>query len=260
MRLDGAIDSHCHLQNEAFDGDRDAVISRARAAGVVRLLVPGYDAASSRGAVELAAAHPDLIDAAVGIHPHHVGAATDGDWETIESLAAADGVVAVGEMGLDYHRNLSPPELQRAGLQRHLRLARDRGLPVIVHDREAHADIAEALSGWDGPEGRAWKGILHCFSGDRGLALRLHAAGYLISFALPVTFSSARGPRDAAAWLPAGGLLVETDSPWLGPGAGTRNEPTTVLRVIAEIARLRAVEPATLVAEVGASYRALLAR
>lgn len=169
--------------------------------------------------------------------------------------------MAIGEIGLDYHRNLSTPEAQREGLQRQLQLASERQLPVIVHDREAHADVLAALTSWQPSRAEPrWKGILHCFSGDRELALRLNAARFLVSFALPVTFSSARAQRDAAAWLPPGGLIVETDSPWLGPGAQTRNEPTTVLRVLAEIARLRNTEPVRLVDEIGASYRDLVAR
>ena len=207
----------------------------------------------------LAQEHPGFIDAAVGIHPHHVAAATDAAWAEIADLAAAPGVVALGEMGLDFHRNLSPREAQLDGLARQLALAADRRLPVIVHDRDAHAAVAEALLAWDGPAGRRRRGILHCFSGDRALATRLSAAGYLVSFALPVTFSSARDQRDVAAWLPEGRLLAETDAPWLGPGAGTRNEPRTVLRVIDAIARLRGVEASRLVAQIAAAYGELLA-
>ena len=259
-RLDGAIDSHCHLQHEAFDADRDEVLARAREAGIVRLLVPGYDAASSRAAVALAERHPDLVDAAVGIHPHHVGAATARDWDEVEALARAGGAVAVGEIGLDFFRNLSPRDAQLAGLARQLDLAARLALPVIVHDRDAHAEVREALLAWPGPIGRRHSGVLHCFTGDRALAETLARAGYLISFALPVSFSSARGQREAAAWLPDGSFLVETDSPWLGAGRETRNEPTTVLRVIAELARLRGVEPDAVARDAAAAYRELLAR
>ncbi len=230
------------------------------AAGITRLLVPGYDAASSRAAVALAEAYPELVHAAVGIHPHHVATASERDWREIEELASAPRVVAIGEIGLDFYRDLAPRDAQLDGLARQLDLAARRALPVVVHDREAHADVADALLAWPGPPARPRKGILHCFSGDRELALRLAEGGYLISFALPVTFSSARGQRDAAAWLPEDALLVETDAPWLGPGTGTRNEPTTVLRVLAELARLRGVEPAALASRTAATYRSLLAR
>jgi TatD DNase family protein len=163
----------------------------------------------------------------------------------------------VGEIGLDFFRNLSPPDVQRAAFDRQLGLAAAVGKPVLVHDRDAHGTVEERLTAWSGPSRRALKGVLHCFSGDAALALRLTRLGYLVSFALPVTFRSASGPREAAGRVPAGSLLVETDSPWLGAGS-RRNEPTTVLRVAAELARLRDVEPAELTRQVRDAYERLL--
>ncbi len=257
--LAGLVDSHCHLQDPAFDGDREAVIARAVEAGISRILVPGYDLASSRAAIALARLHPELIDAAVGVHPHFSAAPTAAEWDALSVLAADPAVVAVGEIGLDFHRDLSARDAQRAALDRQLAMAASVGKPVLVHDREAHDEVRAALLAWTGPGDGRLRGVLHCFSGDAELAADLAGGGYLISFALPVSFSSARGPRAAAAALPEGTYLVETDSPWLAPGGGAqRNEPTTALRVAAELGRLRETTPEAIAASVADSYRALI--
>lgn len=235
-------------------------MGRAATAGIVRILVPGYDLPSSRAAVALAAAHPELIDAAVGVHPHFAAEPSDAEWDELAALVEAPGVLAVGEIGLDFHRNLAPRDAQQAALARQLGIAAAAGRPVLIHDREAHAEVRAALLAWGGPAGRELKGVLHCFSGDATLAGELAAAGYLISFALPVSFSSAHGPRAAAAALPEGSFLVETDSPWLAPGEpGRRNEPTTALRVAAELARLRGTTPEAIAATSAEAYRRLVA-
>jgi len=234
------------------------VLDRARAAGLVRILVPGYDRASSERALELAAAHPDLLDAAVGIHPHHAGTATPADWVAVEALAADPRALAVGEIGLDFFRNLSDPDVQRDGFARQLDLAARVGKPVIVHDRDAHAELTDALLAWAPRHPRAHPGVLHCFSGDEAMAARLAGVGFLVSFALPVTFSSNLGPRRAAAALPADRILVETDSPWLGLDPSGRNEPTTTLRVAAAIARLRDESAEVVAARAGESYARLV--
>jgi TatD DNase family protein len=228
-------------------------------AGIARILVPGYDLASSRAAVALAEAHPELVDAAVGVHPHFSSEPTAADWDELGALAAEPRVVAVGEIGLDFHRDLSPREAQCSALDQQLAMAAAVGKPVLVHSRDAHDESRAALLAWQGPGSGGWRGVLHCFSGDAALALELAAAGYLISFALPVTFSSAQGPRAAAAALPEGSYLVETDSPWLAPGGGEeRNEPTTALRVAAELARLRGTSPEAIAAQVATAYRSLV--
>jgi len=235
------------------------VIARAVEAGIGRILVPGYDLPSSRAAVELAAAHPELIDAAVGVHPHFSAAPTSREWDDLAALATDQRVVAVGEIGLDFHRDLSPREAQRAALARQLAMAATVGKPVLVHDREAHDEVRRALLDWTGPGTGRLRGVLHCFSGHTALAQDLAAGGYLISFALPVSFSSAIGPRAAAAALPEGSYLVETDSPWLAPGGGDqRNEPTTALRVAVELARLRGTTPETIASATAAAYRSLV--
>lgn len=228
------------------------------AAGIERILVPGWDLASSEAALELAERHAPLIEAAVGVHPHHAAEMDEAGWEHLARLVAEPRCRAVGEIGLDWFRNLSPQQVQREAFARQLDLAAERDLPVLVHDRDAHADVTTALLGWRGRAGRSGRGILHAFSGDAGMATTLVDAGFLVSFALPVAFRSAAGPRASAGALELGTFLVETDAPYLGPDREARNEPTTVLRVTAELARLRGVEPATLVGPIRSAY-ALLA-
>lgn len=230
------------------------------AAGIEHLLVPGYDLPSSVAAVELARGHAS-VHAAVGIHPHFVAAAGEDEWDALASLAGEPGVVAIGEIGLDYFRNLSPSEAQRDAFARQLALASASHLPVLVHDRAAHEDVRAALLGWSGPgrgEG-AIRGVLHAFSGDAAMATEMARSSFLVSFALPITFGSAKGPRAAAAALPSGSFLTETDSPWLAPqGRDARNEPTTALRVAAELARLRGSDPETVANEVATAFDRLL--
>lgn len=251
-RLPGIVDSHAHLQHAQFDADRDAVVERARAAGIVAILVPGWDVPSSEAALELAARHPDILHAAVGVHPHDAGAIDERAWARLERLAQEPGVRAIGEIGLDYHRNLSAPDAQRDAFARQLALATERTLPVLVHDREAHEDVSERLLQHPG------RGLLHAFSGSRAMAERLTAAGWIVSFGLPVAFRSAEGPREAAVALAAGTFTVETDSPYLGPDRDRRNEPTTVMRVAVELARLREMEVADLVPSLERAFRSVI--
>lgn len=189
----------------------------------------------------------------MGIHPHFVAAATAAEWEQLATLTRAPEVAAVGEIGLDFHRNLSPPEIQRHAFVRQLAVAGEAGKPVLVHDRDAHDEVQATLLDWAG------RGVLHAFSGDAAMAVEMTAAGFLVSFALPLTFRSASGPRAAAAAIPDGSFLVETDSPWLAPGGGAaRNEPTTAVRVAVELARLRGVAPEEIAAQVRGAYDRLL--
>jgi TatD DNase family protein len=235
------------------------VVRRAADSGISRILVPGWDLPSSRAAIALAEARPHLIDAAVGVHPHYAADAVPADWDALADLATHPRVVAVGEIGLDFHRLLSPRDIQQAVLDRQLDLAATVGKPVVVHNREAHAEVRSALLAWAGLAPGQVRGVLHAYSGDAPMALELAEAGYLISFALPVTFSSARGPRAAASALPDGAFLVETDSPWLAPGGREqRNEPTTALRVAAELARLRNTTPEMIAAQAKSAYVALV--
>lgn len=228
------------------------MIERAAEAGIERILVPGWDLPSSVAALELAERYAPLIQAAVGVHPHHAAAADEAAWAELETLASDPRCAGVGEIGLDFFRNLSPPDVQRLALERQLALAKARDLPVLVHDRDAHAEVTESLLSWGG------RGVLHAFSGDAAMAHRLAAAGFVISFALPVAFRTAHGPRAAAATLGDGEFLVETDAPYLGPDRDRRNEPTTALRVAAELGTLRGVEPHIVADDVRRAYDRLI--
>lgn len=258
-RLPGLVDSHAHLQHERFAADLDGVLERARSAGIERIMVPGWDLASSEAALALAERHTPMIDAAVGVHPHHAAEVDDAGWQHLAALARDPRAAAVGEIGLDYFRTLSPPDVQYRALGRQLAIAAEAGLPVLVHDREAHAEVTAALLAWSGPPGRGVRGVLHAFSGDAAMASRLVGAGFLVSFALPLAFRSAIGPRAAAPHMPDGTFLVETDAPYLGPDRERRNEPTTVLRVAAELAGLRGAPVETLVAPIRDAYARLVA-
>jgi TatD DNase family protein len=207
----------------------------------------------------------------VGVHPHHAGEAGEAAWARLEALASDPRVRAVGEIGLDFFRNLSPPDVQRDAFARQLDLARRVGKPVLVHDRDAHVAVTGALLAWTEdatasardrrttPPGAAWvEGVLHCFSGDAEMAATLAARGFLVSFALPVSFRSAIGPRAAATQLADDAILVETDAPYLGPGSDRRNEPTTTLRVAAELARLRGTSAEAIASAANANLRRLL--
>jgi TatD DNase family protein len=225
------VDTHAHLMDRAFDADRDAVLARATAAGVDGLLLVGYDLPSSRAAVDLARDIP-WAWASVGIHPNSAAEASDADFEAIAELARAPEVVAIGETGLDYYRQHTPPSRQRAALEWHLRLAEELALPAIVHNRQADADVADALaaSAVRGPS-RITPGVLHCFSSTDPLYLqRMLDAGYFVSFAGPLTYKSAQALRAMARRVPLDHVLVETDCPYLAPvpHRGQRNEPAFV--------------------------------
>jgi len=227
-------------------------------AGIERILVPGWDLASSAAALELAARHAPLVKAAVGVHPHHAAQTDERAWQELESLIADPRCVAVGEIGLDFFRNLSPPDAQRAAMARQLDRAAGRGLPVLVHDREAHDEVTDLLLAWEGGLDRPARGVLHAFSGDPAMAVALTARGFLVSFALPLAFRSAAGPRAAAPLVAPGSFLVETDAPYLGPERDGRNEPTTVLRVVGELARLREAEPEAVATDVRGAFDRLV--
>jgi TatD DNase family protein len=239
------VDTHAHLHDPAFDADRPAVIARARAAGVAGFLTIGTDVGSSEAAVALAGAEAD-VHAAVGIHPHDARTADETTLERIAALARAPRVVAIGEIGLDFYRDLSPRPVQRTALVAQLRLARAVGKPVLLHCREAHADLLDVCEA----EGiAAVGGILHCFSGDLGVARRGLDLGLLISIAGPVTYPNARRLADVVRALPLDRLVVETDCPYLPPQPwrGQRNEPAYLPVTAARVAELLGV-PASRVA------------
>ncbi|MGB9886942.1 MAG: TatD family hydrolase [Moorellales bacterium] len=243
------VDSHAHLDDPRFRADLAAVIERARAAGVRWIVTVGTDLSSSRQAVALAHRYPEIV-AAVGFHPHEARHFQEQDLEELAALATDSRVVAIGEIGLDYHYNYSPPEVQRRVFERHLELAERLGLPVIVHDREAHRDAEELLV----RQGPSRRGVVHCFSGDRAMAERLLDQGYYLSLAGPVTFPRAKEHfRRVLAVVPTDRLLVETDSPYLSPVPyrGQRNEPARVALVAAGVAELLGLSPEELIRRTG---------
>ena len=231
-------DSHAHVYWKTYDADRAAVLERARAAGVERMVIVGTDLNSSRAAFDLCAGELGLFPTA-GVHPHD---ASDADAETlaeIESLCARPECVAVGETGLDYFKNFSPRAAQQENYQRHLDLARRLSKPVVIHCRDAHEDNARILGEFAGT-----RGVMHCYSfGPRELEPYLELDLY-ISFSGIVTYPGNDENRAAAAIVPEDRLLVETDCPFLAPQRkrGKRNEPAWVKDVLASVAEVRGAD------------------
>lgn len=250
------IDTHCHLDEDAFEADRAEVVARAALAGVSTLLTIGTTTASSRRAVALAAEFPGVF-AAVGIQPNYVAQAAGDDWGVIEELAAAPGVVALGETGLDRYWDYAPFDMQVDYFRRHLELARQRELPFIVHCREAEQETVAELRR-DSQHGPL-RGVMHSFAGSAETARACLDLGMYISFSGLVTFKKSPALREVAAAVPADRLLIETDAPYLAPQLvrGKRNEPAYV-RLTAEIlAGLRGVSLEELAAETTANARRL---
>jgi TatD DNase family protein len=250
------FDTHAHLQFAEFAPDLAQVLARARAAGVGGMLTIGTDLESSRAAVALAEREADVW-AAVGIHPHEAAGADEAAFEELERLArASPRVVAVGETGLDFFRNLSPPAAQVEAFRRQLDLARRLGRPVLVHCRQAHAEALEVLAA-SGVVERG--GIMHCFSGDAEVARRCLDLGLLISIAGPVTYPNARKLPEVVRFVPEDRLLVETDCPYLPPQPhrGRRNEPAYLPITAARVAELRGADPGALGARMADTARAL---
>lgn len=243
------IDTHAHLDDARYDADREAVIGRAREAGVDAFITIGCDLATSRTAVELASRYP-FVYAAVGVHPHEVKHIDDGWYDELRRLAGHDKVVAYGEIGLDYHYNHSPPKLQRERFREQVGLARDLNLPVIIHTREAQEDTIAILK-----EERAGEtgGVFHCFSGDAWLAHEALALGFYLSFSGVLTFRNAAPLQDVAKAVPLDRLLVETDCPYLTPvpRRGQRNEPAFVKLVAEKLVEVRMASEGLTIEDVG---------
>ena len=249
------FDTHAHLHFPEFAGDLDAVLARARAAGVRRMVTIGTDVATSRAAAALAAREPDVW-AAVGIHPHEAADADEAALTEIERLASAPRVVAIGETGLDFFRDRSPREAQTRAFTAQVALARRLGKPVLVHCRDAHAETLALLAA----DGRLERGgIMHCFSGDVALARRCIELGLLVSLAGPVTYPKPGALPDVARAIPADRLVVETDCPFLPPQPyrGKRNEPAYLAITAARVAELRGEALADLAGRMSENARAL---
>ena len=230
------IDSHAHIQLSQFNQDREAVLTRAEKASVTNILVIGFDMETSLGAVELAEKHTHIY-ATVGMHPHDAKDLTPDVLKTFRELAEHPKVIALGEMGLDYYRNLSPRPVQKTAFEQQLDLAEELQMPIVIHNRDAYTDILPIL---EARQGRV-RGVLHCFTGDVELMQRSLAIGFHIGIGGIVTYPSAKDIQAVAQEVPEDRLLIETDCPWLAPQfrRGKRNEPAYVRAVAEKIAELR---------------------
>ena len=237
------IDSHCHLDFPELAGDLDAVLARARAAGVGLIVTISTRVRRFNELIALVEAHDDVF-CSVGTHPHNAADEPDVTVEELVDLARHPKVVAIGEAGLDYHYDHSPRDVQKKSFRTHIVTARETGLPLVIHAREADADIARMLEE-ESTEG-AFPFVLHCFTGGPDLARQGVALGGYVSFSGVVTFKKADALRDIALALPSDRLLVETDAPYLAPEPfrGKTNEPAFVTHTAARLAALRGVSEA----------------
>jgi TatD DNase family protein len=235
------IDTHCHLDFNRFDADREAVVARAMAAGVGAIIVPAIDLENGPAVLALAEQFPEVY-AAVGIHPNSTAGWQDSWLDTIRHLAQHEKVVAIGEIGLDYYWDKSPHAVQHHAFRQQLALAAELELPVIVHNREASADVVQLL------RETPCKGVLHSFAADWQTAVQVLDMGYYLGFTGPVTYKKAADLRQIAAQTPLDRMVVETDAPFLAPEREgkrpSRNEPAFVVQVAERIARERGMDTA----------------
>lgn len=233
------IDTHAHLDHERFKDDVDQVIERAKLAQVQSIITVGADLASSRQAVEFARRYPDVI-ATVGVHPHDADSVSDSVLNEIAILAQDEGVVAIGEIGLDYHYDFSPRDVQRRVFAIQISLARELELPIVVHVREAYQDVMSILKSEHAED---VGGIVHCFSGDREVAKDCLDMGFYISVGGILTFANSQELREIIRGLPMDRILLETDAPYLTPVPyrGKRNEPAYVVHVAEALANLKGI-------------------
>ncbi len=268
MTVPTLVDSHCHLDLEQFDADRAAVLERAQAQGVCMIVNPGIDLVHSQQAIALADLHPQVF-AAVGIHPNSSADFSEQTLTKLSALAEHPKVVAIGEIGLDYHWETVSRPTQAQAFRAQLDLAAELGLPVIIHNREASIDLAQILDAWaasartrNSPLAkRPFWGVLHAFSGDAALAQAAYSWNFAIGLGGPVTFKNAHDLHNLAPQLCLDHLLLETDAPWLTPHPfrGKRNEPAYVALVAARLAELLAVPVEEIAARTTAVARTLFA-
>jgi len=231
------FDTHTHLDDEKFDSDRAKVIEYLQNEGVSLAVNVGADLASSKNSIALSQQY-DFIYAAVGVHPSEVSAMSDADIETLRKMASHEKVVAIGEIGLDYHYDEPAKEVQKQWFEAQLRLAQELNMPYIVHDRDAHSDTIEIIK-----EVGYFRGVMHCFSGSCEMAKQMVDLGFYISIAGQVTFKNAPKVQEVAKIVPLDRLLIETDSPYLTPEPhrGERNNSANVQFTCAKIAELRGI-------------------
>jgi len=235
------FDSHCHVDEEAFDEDREEVLSRMKANGITRCAVIGSDMETSRRAAAFAAAHSGIV-AAGGIHPHEASRFREDDLDELRDMYQDRRIRAIGEIGLDFFYDHSPRDLQREACIRQMELAWELKAPVAYHIRDAHQEMLEIMKSM---KARLTGGIIHCFSGSAEIAKEYLKLGYFISFAGPLTFKKAPRLQEAVKLIPKDRLLIETDSPYMAPEPvrGRRNEPANVRYVGLKMAELRGEEP-----------------
>lgn len=251
------VDTHCHLDFERFDEDREQVVARAAAAGVERIIVPALDLENVETVLALAEQY-EAVYAAIGVHPNSASAWDDGWLDRLRALAGHEKVVAIGEIGLDYYWDKTPVAVQQHAFSRQLALAAELGLPVIVHNREAGDDVLRLLA--RSPlAGREEPGVLHSFSAPWETAAAGLELGFYLGFTGPVTFKKADELREVVARVPLERLLVETDAPFLTPQPhrGKRNEPAYVAHVAAKIAEVRGLTAGEVAAATTANARRL---
>jgi TatD DNase family protein len=248
------IDSHAHIDLPEFNKDRDQVLERARQQGVRAVINVGLDAESSRKSLGMAKKYDDVF-VAVGFHPHEAARMKEGGLESLAELTQDSRVVAIGEIGLDFYRNLSPRQIQLEVFKKQLDLSVELKLPVVVHCRQAHKEVYDILSAWVNttPADNSRRGVIHCFSGDIGMARRYIELGFYISLAGSVTYPSAGELVEVARELPLDRLLLETDCPFLAPQAhrGKRNESAYMVSTAEKVAEVRQA-PVEVVAEAAA--------
>lgn len=233
------FDSHCHLDDEAYEPDRDDCVLRAKEQGVISILNPGYDLSSSEAAIKMAARY-DGVWAAVGIHPQKGEEHDALNLKALVPLAASDKVVAIGEIGLDYYWMKSSKEAQHVALLNQLNLASSLGLPVLIHSRDASQETFDIVK----EHRKRLPGlVMHCYSGSAEMAAEYVRLGCFISLGGPVTFHNARRAQEVAAKVPLTSLLVETDGPYLSPMPfrGKRNEPAYTRLVVEKIASIKGI-------------------
>jgi TatD DNase family protein len=255
------VDTHCHLDLSAFDVDLSDVLNRAAKNGVRRILIPGIDLDSSRKAVQLAEEHPGIF-AAVGVHPHRASSWNASVAQELRALAQSPAVRAIGEIGLDFYRNLSPQDVQRKVFRAQLALAAEVDLPVVVHSRQALTEVMADLLPWAEQLPQDLKtraGVLHAYAGDLESASEAFARGFYVGIGGPLTYRKAQDRRDITAGMPTDRLLLETDAPYLTPHPyrHQRNEPAHVRLVAQELSKLFGMEEAA-IAEITSKNAATL--
>ncbi|MBR2832624.1 MAG: TatD family hydrolase [Oscillospiraceae bacterium] len=233
------FDTHAHYDDERFDEDRDAVLSSMAGGGVELVLNAACSLATSRSSIALAEKYP-FVYASVGVHPHDAKEMNDGSCEYLKGLSAHPKVVAIGEIGLDYHYDLSPRDVQQRRFHEQLELAKEVALPVIIHEREACRDVLDIIRQHPGV-----RGVYHCYSGSWETAKEILAMGWNLSFTGVVTFKNARKSLEVVKNMPADRLMIETDSPYLAPEPvrGRRNTSLNLVYIAARIAEARGMAP-----------------